>query len=438
MASRAGPGTPQHAPQQQPDDPLVGEREALRRGRWVEFLTPEQEAAEARLRARLGSEGLLRPRHWTASRAALCRFLQARRWDVEAAHASYAGMMAWRARESMDEILYTFTLGPRETYERAMRCAPSFWSGVDAHGRPVYVELGGRFDAAGLAGAGVTLEALLRDRARGLEWSEAHRYPACAVRAGHPVYATTSVFDLAGLSLGHLRSRYFLDAVRGVMAVGNAYFPEQIGHMFVLNAGAAASALYAALGPLVDARTRSKVTVLSGPADARVFATVPAAQLPTWLGGTWDVSLEEATARDEGPWTDPAVLRELWRRGTLVDLPRVVGSYVPVPRLAPEGGGRGRRGKARAGGGARARARAVPAAAAPAGDPGASRGATPGASRGATPGASPYFTPRGSLGEAPPDEERAGSRGACAGAGGFCCFRGAWACSPGWGALTSR
>lgn len=71
---------------------------------------------------------------------------------------------------------------------------------------------------------------MIDDRIWGLEFSERFRFPACSIKAGHPVYAVTSVFDMSGLSImSHLASPYFMDILRTVMRIGNDYYPEQLG-----------------------------------------------------------------------------------------------------------------------------------------------------------------------------------------------------------------
>lgn len=46
----------------------------------------------------------------------------------------------------MDDFLYRHNLGTVELKSQAMENGPNGWTGTDRFGRPVYVELGGRFN----------------------------------------------------------------------------------------------------------------------------------------------------------------------------------------------------------------------------------------------------------------------------------------------------
>lgn len=141
--------------------------------RWVECLTPEDEGKVQDLRARLDARGLLHEHR--SDHATLARFLQARHWNVERAEAMYRKMGAgpagarvrcgvhawqranvtcrwlplpaveWREERDVDSLPYRFSLPNHVTRELFLE-SPSFWTGVDRFGRPVFVDLGTRGD----------------------------------------------------------------------------------------------------------------------------------------------------------------------------------------------------------------------------------------------------------------------------------------------------
>lgn len=110
---------------------------ALDRVFWPDHLTSDQQALVDQFRSELQRKNLLHPGQ-EGTHHSLCRFLQARKWDIPAALHMYANMMEFRRKEGVDSILSTFDfIESKEVFE----VYPMFYHGCDRFGRPIYIEV---------------------------------------------------------------------------------------------------------------------------------------------------------------------------------------------------------------------------------------------------------------------------------------------------------
>ena len=112
----------------------------------------------------------------------------------------------------------------------------------------------------------------------------------------------TYIVDLKGLGMKHLNSetRNFLKDFTKIMSDN---YPECVEKMFILNAPFFFTAIWKFIGPLIDKRTRDKISVLGGQKEylPKVLEWVPKENLPDFFGGT-DTTCDFKT--EKGPWAE--------------------------------------------------------------------------------------------------------------------------------------
>jgi hypothetical protein len=90
-----------------------------------------------------------------------------------------------------------------------------------------------------------------------------------------------------------------------------SYYPEHLGQMFIVNAPVMFKAIWSAVSPWLEQRTKTKIQVFSSESQSRqaLLAVIPKENLIQSLGGT---SVPDTMSElGEGPWSDPVVQEEV-------------------------------------------------------------------------------------------------------------------------------
>lgn len=121
-----------------------------------------------------------------------------------------------------------------------------------------------------------------------------------------PVHKQTIIFDVAGLSARP--SRVGLSLFRTTINIDSNYYPERLGHFFIINAGMLFRALWKVISLWIDPKTRAKFHVLGGDYSRTLTKYIDASQLPPALGGCapWDLSVVQpwdmSVTFSDNPW----------------------------------------------------------------------------------------------------------------------------------------
>ncbi|CAN0478789.1 unnamed protein product [Ectocarpus sp. 12 AP-2014] len=89
---------------------------------------------------------------------------------------------------------------------------------------------------------------------------------AAAERAGHIVDTAVVVIDTGGLTLRHV-TKAFVRLFKLRAHMDQLLFPEMLGKCFIVNTPSLFSYVWSMFSPLVDERTRSKISIISKPQD---------------------------------------------------------------------------------------------------------------------------------------------------------------------------
>ena len=86
-------------------------------------------------------------------------------------------------------------------------------------------------------------------------------FPTCSRLAGRPIEQTFTVLDLEGVSMSMASSRVW-NFVKLASSIGQDYYPEILGKMFIVNAPFLFSGFWAVVKPLLDEKTKNKITIV--------------------------------------------------------------------------------------------------------------------------------------------------------------------------------
>jgi len=111
-----------------------------------------------------------------------------------------------------------------------------------------------------------------------LERSEIH-----GRELGRPVDKFSNILDLDGLSLKHRKA---LPYVKACAKIDERYYPEVLGHTYVVNAPWIFSVFWSIVRPWLDPVTASKISVLGSDYKKELLKHYDADQLPVEYGGT--------------------------------------------------------------------------------------------------------------------------------------------------------
>jgi len=242
------PGTPHYAAQ-----PPAPAPEASPPSLPVSLLRPEEADALGQLRIvlRLPQEPPHSPLRRFCSDAMLARYLRAKRWHVDAAARAVSRTLAWRLNAAVEGLTWAHVSSLGVDCGAAMRLDVR-----DRHGRPVLCLRPGRvqqLDARTVQLLSYTMEAMVRS----MDTSD------CDARGAGVDLSSEQVLLLVDCTDWSLRAAPGRLAVRKCLKLLTRHYPERLGTALVLNPPRLFSLLWAAVCPFLDARTTSKIHIMS-------------------------------------------------------------------------------------------------------------------------------------------------------------------------------
>jgi CRAL/TRIO domain len=175
------------------------------------------------------------------------------------------------------------------------------WTDKCQDGRPVYIEQLGNIDLAAINKI-TTGERMLQNLAVEYEKLADPRLPACSRKAGQLLETCCTIMDLKGVGLNRVSSVYAY--VKQASALSQNYYPERLGHMYLINAPWGFSSVFSVVKGFLDPVTVKKIHVLGSNYQTELLEQVPTENLPELFGGTCNC-LDGCGFSDDGPWKDP-------------------------------------------------------------------------------------------------------------------------------------
>lgn len=128
------------------------------------------------------------------------------------------------------------------------------------------------------------------------------RLPACSRKKGVLVETVCTIIDIAGVSLRQAPAVY--SHVRHVSEVTQNYYPERLGHTYIINAPWGFGAAWNVIKAWLDPVTREKIHILGSGYQQELGAQIPAENLPKRYGGTCGCE-DGCEFSNAGPWQQP-------------------------------------------------------------------------------------------------------------------------------------
>lgn len=257
-------------------------------------LSPEQEVALNKFREEVKAMGVTDPRF---DDTYLLRFLRARKFDLVKTKEMWVNFINWRKENNVDEIAnYVFS-----EIDEVKQAWPHGYFRTDKKGRPIYIERTGLLKLQQLFKC-TTEERMIKYWIQSYERLTNQILPACAKARGEKVEQTLTIIDLKGSST-KLMSKQVYDFVKLASNIGQNYYPEIMGKMFIINAPLLFSGVWAMMKPWIDEKTRAKIEIIGSKYEAKIHEHIDIFSLPDFLGG----KLTEADygvnmSREQGPW----------------------------------------------------------------------------------------------------------------------------------------
>lgn len=128
------------------------------------------------------------------------------------------------------------------------------------------------------------------------------RLPACSRKKGVLVETVCTIIDIAGVSIRQVPAVY--SHVRNFSEVTQNYYPERLGHTYIINAPWGFGAVWNVIKAWLDPVTREKIHILGSGYQQELVSQIPAENLPKRYGGMCDCD-GGCEFSNAGPWQQP-------------------------------------------------------------------------------------------------------------------------------------
>jgi len=235
----------------------------------------------------------------------LLRFLRARKFDLEKTVEMWTNFINWRKENNIDDILNL----EFKDVEAAKEHYPHLWFRTDKLGRPIFIERMGKLDFDSLVKA-VPLERLQQHFIYDYERLQNKIFPACTKAQGETVANTCYIMDLKGAAAKIMSSKVW-DLLKMASKVGQDYYPETLGHMFIVNVPMFFYGVWNIVKHFVDEKTRNKIHILGSSYKKELLKYIDEKDLPDFLGGKATVEdYGPNLTNEQGPWVNSEIVLE--------------------------------------------------------------------------------------------------------------------------------
>ncbi len=228
----------------------------------------------------------------------LLRFLRARKFELNPTHEMFITFLKWKKENSVDDIesweFKNFNLF-KELY-------PHAYHKVDKMGRPIYIELISRSNLEDVYKK-FSDEEIFKYYIKEYERTLHFRLDYCSLSAKHIVEQSCTILCVKGYGITDLSGKVKSN-MQLASKIGQDYYPEMLGEMYIINAGFFFSAIWAIAKAFIDAKTSKKIHVLGTDYLKDLIKTIDLENLPFELGGKCKCSHIKGGCfnADIGPW----------------------------------------------------------------------------------------------------------------------------------------
>jgi hypothetical protein len=226
----------------------------------------------------------------------LIKFLRARKLDINKSFEMFTNYLKWRQENDIDNI----SSFPFTELDRVKVYYPHGFHKTDKLGRPLYIDIMGELKIDELLKL-TTQDRMVRYQIKAYERLMDHIFPACCEESKKYIHQTTTIIDLKKLSTKLLNKKAYA-LLKAVAQTSQNYYPESLGHLFIINTGLLFKAGWAVCKGFLDEKTRSKIIPLGKDYQKKLFDHVAPENVPKILGGTCLCEPYGCLYSDAGPW----------------------------------------------------------------------------------------------------------------------------------------
>jgi hypothetical protein len=179
---------------------------------------------------------------------------------------------------------------------------PHGYHKTDKLGRPIYIELISKVNLPDLFKI-TSEDRMMKYYIKEYERLMKYRFPSCSKAAGKLIEQSLTILDMEGIGMGMLAGKT-RDFVKIASDIGQNYYPEMLGNMFLINTSFFFSAVWSIVQGFIDEKTRKKINVEKGAFAKKLLELVESENLPTFLGGSCTCPHVQGGCllADIGPW----------------------------------------------------------------------------------------------------------------------------------------
>jgi len=208
----------------------------------------------------------------------------------------YTNYVKWRKENDIDAVLEEGVPVPREKWLHSFH-------GKDRLGRPIFVEKTGLVNIKSLVDKDkLTIPQVIRGHIRQQEFMY-KLYEKNSHEEGRLVETGITILDLEGASVFTHLNGYARQFFGDMASVGQNYYPERMGKMFVVNAPRAFPMAWNFIKGFLDVNTQNKIEVLPfAQTKAKMAEMIDLKYLPKQYGGECDCEAN-GCFRNDPPYT---------------------------------------------------------------------------------------------------------------------------------------
>ncbi len=228
----------------------------------------------------------------------LLRYLRARKFDLQKTHDMFVNYLKWYKDEKVDEIEqweFTEQMKVKEVY-------PHGYHKIDNFGRPIYIEIISKCNIDEVL-VRSSEERMMKHYVKEYERVLKYRFDCCSIKSGKIIEQSCTIICVDGLGISAMTGK--VKRFMGLASnIGQNYYPEMLGTMFIINAGFFFSAIWAVAKMFIDEKTVNKIKILKSDYMKELEKVVDINNLPTVIGGKCLCSHIDKGClyADIGPW----------------------------------------------------------------------------------------------------------------------------------------
>ena len=213
------------------------------------------------------------------SDALLHRFFLARKGHIPAAVDMFMNFLAWREAYGVDDLARQ---SPMPFHDVIDSLIAHRIHKADQQGRPLYFQRTGQIDVGSFISR-VPEAVLVLTHIHFMERCQAALHSA-SLSSHTRQMKLVNIIDTKGLSLSHAK---MVRVFRYTATADQAFYPEQLGAFYMVNAPSLLPYIWNLAKPYLDAKTQDKVFILGGAQAMRdVIQRLGVDSIPTEYGGT--------------------------------------------------------------------------------------------------------------------------------------------------------